>query len=291
MAQKEASHIKDQVWYDKKRREFENYVGKYWRAEADISEMYFTKYRTLEGDRKWLSIQNSRELGNNIGNSFTYFASEIYHQVGISYPRERAMFFLMTAAQENAHYAWLAQVWEQLFDEEMDRHEITASRAEHPWWEYERQIRRVDPSADRATKAGAMYVGGGGASIFYGMVAALAKIGIKDKADEIIDMASRNIVSDEIEHSVMEGAKETEEGCQTDEDWELAKASARESQIPRIRARMYQFSIPEEQWDDIIEKYDKGDGIEPLTTGGIGSITSVLYPKRQLAAEAYLAPA
>ena len=66
MAQKEASHIKDQVWYDKKRREFENYVGKYWRAEADISEMYFTKYRTLEGDRKWLSIQNSRELGNNI---------------------------------------------------------------------------------------------------------------------------------------------------------------------------------------------------------------------------------
>ena len=113
----------------------------------------------------------------------------------------------------------------------------------------------------------------------------------KGKCEEILDMASRNIVSDEIEHSVMEGARETEEGCLTDEDWEEAKASARESQIPRIRARLFQFSIPEDQWDDIIEKYDKGDGIEPLTTGGIGSITSVLYPKRQLASEAYLAPA
>ncbi|SVC22721.1 uncharacterized protein METZ01_LOCUS275575, partial [marine metagenome] len=238
LAEQATSHIADQEWYDRKRREFENYVGRYWRAEADIAEMYFTKYRTLEGDRKWISIQESRELGNNIGNSFTYFASEIYHQVGLSYPRERAMFFLMTAAQENAHYVWLAQAWQELFGEELNRLEISASRTEHPWWEYERQIRRIGPNASLAARAGAAFVGGGGASIFYGIVAGIAKLANKGKCEEILDMASRNIVSDEIEHSVMEGARETEEGCLTDEDWEEAKASARESQIPRIRARL-----------------------------------------------------
>lgn len=283
--------MSDPEWYATRRAEFEQYIGRYWRAEADIAAMYFAGYRTPGGDRKWLSIQLGRELGLNPGNAFTHFASEHFVQVGTLRPRDETMFHLMQIAQENAHYSWLAEAYKDLFGEEPDRLQITASRESHPDWEWERRQRRLGPDAHPAEQAGARFVGGGGASIFYGIVEGIAKLPSRGRAEEILDMASRNIVSDEIEHSVMEGARETEIACLTDEDWERAKASARESQLARIRGRLFQFSIPESEWDAIIEKYDRGEGIEPLTTGGIGSITSVLSPRRKLAPEGYLAPA